>query len=153
MTSTSTDTERLSELMGHKHALLVQLRDLGKRQLESIDAGDVGQLLKVLSAKQRLLTALNEVERALDPFRNQNPEARRWRTAEDRQQCAQLVVRCEALLNEVMQQEKVSEGQLKLRRDEAHHRLQGAHAAAEARGAYAVNPAHDAGQIDLSSGS
>ncbi len=152
MNPTLTETERLSELVSQKQTLLVQLRDLGRRQLESIDAGDVGVLLKVLSAKQRLLTALHEIERGLDPFRNQNPETRRWRTPDDRQRCAQLVLRCEALLNEVMQQEKQSESQLKLRRDEAATRLQGAHAAAEARGAYHANPTTMQGQLDLSSG-
>jgi flagellar biosynthesis/type III secretory pathway chaperone len=151
MKPTSFETDTLADFVGQKHALLVQLRDLGRRQIESIDAGDIGQLLKILSAKQRLLAALQQIERGLDPFRNQDPERRTWRTADARRQCAQLAGNCEAILNEIMQQEKHSEEQMIMRRDEAASRLQGAHVAAEARGAYAMDAMSNLGQIDLSS--
>ena len=40
---------------------------------------------------------LQTIERELDPFRNQAPELRRWRTPVERARCAELLDRCEAL--------------------------------------------------------
>ncbi len=56
------NTAILSERIKQKHELLVQLRDIGLRQLELIGSGDMNQLLKVLAAKQRLLGILQTVE-------------------------------------------------------------------------------------------
>ena len=58
MTSLSLATDVLAELVVKKHDLLVQLRDVGLRQIELIDGGDMTQLLKLLSSKQRLLNGL-----------------------------------------------------------------------------------------------
>ena len=135
--TTTTETDRLSDLIDKKHEVLAQLFDLGRRQVEFIDAGDMSQLFKVLSAKQRLLAALQTVERGLDAFRHQDPEQRLWRTTGDRQQCAQKTRQCEALLLEIMQHERDSEQKLLVRRDETAQQLQGLHHAAESRSAYA----------------
>ena len=148
--TTTTETDRLAELIDKKHEVLAQLSDLGRRQVEFIDAGDMSQLFKVLSAKQRLLIALQTVERGLDAFRHQDPEQRRWRTAEDRQQCAQITRRCDALLSEIMQQERDSEQKLLVRREETAQQLQGLHHAAETRSAYAGSAEPVNVHLDLS---
>jgi hypothetical protein len=143
------ETDLLAELVGKKHDLLAQMRDLGRRQTELIEADDLGQLLKVLAAKQRLLAALQAVEQRLLPFRGQDPEGRQWRSAEDRRRCAQVAARTEVILGEIVQQEKQSEAELTLRRDEAAARLDTVHTAAHARGAYANQPLMASGQLDL----
>ena len=56
-------TEILGDRIEQKLALLGQLRDLGRRQTALIETGDLTQLLKLLSAKQRLLAALQALER------------------------------------------------------------------------------------------
>ena len=145
------ETDVLVQLVGRKYQILAELCELGRRQAALIDREDMVELLNVLSTKQQLISALQATERQLDPFRGQRPEQRRWRTPAERARCAQLLDACEALLAETVQQEKRSEGQLRLRRDEAAARLEGAHAAGVARNAYAAHNYDSLTQLDLSS--
>ena len=52
---TPLDTDILADLIHGKHGLLLQLRDLGRRQLELIEANDLTQLLKLLASKQKTI--------------------------------------------------------------------------------------------------
>ena len=145
------ETDVLAELIGSKRECLLSLRDMGRRQLELIAEGDMTALLDVLAAKQRFLTKLQQIENALDPFRSQDPETRRWPAPEDRARCAERLQQCETLLAEIVGQEKCSEGALIRRRDEAAIRLQGAHQASQVRGAYTAQPVGRTNQLDLQS--
>ena len=145
------ETDLLAELIRQKHDVLVQLHGLARRQLAIIDQRDMSQLLVLLSGKQTLLGELQKVERQLTPFRHEDPETRRWRSAADRRRCAEVAERCQSLLGEIMQAEKQSETDLVRRRDEAAVRLQGAHTAAEARSAYTQSTGGQTGCIDLTS--
>ena len=146
------DTDRLAELVSTKYELLIQIRDLGRLQNDFIDADDFSQLLKVLSAKQRLLNALHATEQELNPFRDQDPDSRIWRNISDRQRCADLVRRANLIFQEVVEQEKQSESQLLVRRDDVAARLHGAHSAAQARSAYMTSAAPANTCLDLTSG-
>jgi hypothetical protein len=143
------ETDLLAELIRHKREHLLQLREMGQRQLELIDEGEMTALLEVLTAKQRLLEKLQQIERALDPFRGQDPDRRRWRTGDDRRLCHEQLQHCERLLAEIISQEKCSESGLLRRRDAAASRLQSAHRAGEAREAYTAQPHSRVQQIDL----
>jgi hypothetical protein len=145
------ETDLLIDLVDRKRQILAQLCQQGLRQMELIDRNDLGELLNVLAVKQQLIVALQETERELDAFRDQQPDQRRWRTAGERVRCARLLNDCETLLAETLRQERVSEAELKYRRDEAAGRLAQAHTADQARQAYV--PRHEAGvsQLDLSS--
>jgi len=143
------DTDLLAELIRDKRECLLQLRDMGRRQLELIDEANMTALLDVLMAKQRPLQELQQIERALDPFRDQDPDQRRWRTGEDRRLCTEQLQQCERLLAEIISQEKCSEGALLRRRDEAASRLQSAQLAGQARQAYTAEPHRQTEQIDL----
>ncbi len=151
MTSTALPTDTLAELVVHKHDLLVQLRDVGLRQVELIDGGDMTQLLKLLSTKQRLLNGLQTVERELEPFRRENPDSRVWRSPSDRQRCAEQAARCEVLLAEVVEREKLSETSLLAHRDRVAVALQSAHRSAEAHHAYDAAQYSVSRHLDLSS--
>src|SRR5574339_123250 len=131
-------TEILRDRIEQKLALLEQLRDLGRRQLALIEAGDLTQLLKLLSAKQRLLAALQTLERELDPFRSEDPEARVWTSPAHRQKCAQNAAACEELLRSIVEQERQSEAQMIVRLDDSAARLEGAHSVAAAHRAYSA---------------
>jgi hypothetical protein len=145
------DTDRLAELVSTKYELLIQIRDLGRLQNDFIGEDDFSQLLKVLSAKQRLLNALHATEQELNPFRDQDPELRNWRKVSDRQRCAELARRANLVFHEIVEQEKQSESRLLLRRNDAATRLNGAHSAAQARGAYMTNAAPANAYLDLTS--
>ena len=70
------ETDQLSGWMDRKQGLLSQLRQLAHRQVESVKQADMSHLLGLLAAKQRLLQELQEIERRLDPFRDQDPQSR-----------------------------------------------------------------------------
>ena len=69
-------------------------------------------LLELLAAKQHVLAQLQQVERQLDRFRGEDPHKRVWQTPGRRQECADRLVDCEALLVQIMAQEKQSEQEL-----------------------------------------
>ena len=144
------DTDKLCDYMTRRHECLGQLCELGCRQLELIAVGDLGTLLKVLSVKQRLLVNLQSIERALDPHREESPETRCWRSPTQREHCAHLAAECNAYLRTIVTQEKQSEQELNQHRADAAARLQGAHTAAQACGAYAADVSTLSGHLDLS---
>lgn len=145
------ETDLLDELIERKHECLVRLRDMGRKQFELVSEGSITGVLDVLSAKQDLIVRLQSIERALDRFRDQDPESRQWSSPERRGQCADRLQRCESLLAEILSQEKQSEQELVRRRDATAEQLQGLHRAGQARGAYAAPAAAQGYHLDLSS--
>ncbi len=148
---TEMPTDILMQLVRARYACLVQLRDLGRRQLELIDQGSVTGLLDVLSVKQKPLSDIQRIEKALDPYRGQDPERRQWRSPQDRAACARLVQQCDALLQEIVVQEKRCEEIMVQRRDAVALRLHQLRSAGRAQGAYTLPACTAASQIDLSS--
>jgi hypothetical protein len=147
---TNLPTDILMQLVRARYSCLVQLRDLGRRQLEMIGHDNVAGLLDVLSVKQRPLNDIQRIERALDPYRGQDPEQRPWRSAEDRAACARLVQQCETLLQEIVAQEKQCEEIMVQKRDDTAKRLQSLRSASYAHGAYNTPTYTGVRQIDLS---
>ena len=145
------DTDLLAELVTRRRECLLKLRAMVGKQLELATGGSVSALLDILSSKQRVIVELQDVEKALSPFRNQDPDQRRWRLPQARQRCARQLAECETLMGQIMLEEKKSELEMVRRRDETARQLQGAHQAGRARGAYAAQPQSAARQIDLSS--
>jgi hypothetical protein len=143
------ETSLLAELIARKRDCLLQLRDLGPRQLALVREGSMTTLLDVLSAKQRLLWELQKLERQIDPFRGQDPADRRWPTPEARQQTAGRLAECEALLAQIVRQDQQSEEELIRRRQQTAIQLRGVHAAHRARGAYLAPACDAAGRLDL----
>jgi hypothetical protein len=120
--------------------------------MELIAAGDMTHLLKLLSTKQRLLNGLQDVERQLTPFRQQDAGQRTWASESERQRCSEAASQCEALLAEVVEHERQSELCLMAHRDRVAMQLNGFQQAAQARRAYAEPMASDVNRLDLSSG-
>jgi len=147
----SSDPRILAELIRAKRACLAKLRDLGRRQCALIEEGNMTGLLDLLAAKQPLLGRLQQIEAALDPYRSEDPDKRRWPTPDDRRHCAEDLEACEALLTEIVRGEKAAEEALSKRRDRAALKLDKAHLAGRARGAYAQPAAPTVTQLDLTS--
>lgn len=132
----SLTTTNLADLIDKRHRCLLQLRDLGHKQAELIAAGEMGPLLRLISAKNQLIAALQSIEQALAPYHAQEPEQRNWQTTQARAQCAQQAEACQQLLSEVMMLERQNEQNMIARRDQVANQLQTAQAAGAARGAY-----------------
>jgi hypothetical protein len=129
-------TDQLAALVAGRRQCLLQMRDLGQKQAELIATGEMDPLLRLLAAKQQLLTALQTMERNLAPYHDQDPEQRIWTSPEARVQCSRQAADCKGLLEEIMQLEKQNEQRITLRRDEVASQLQTVHTASMARGAY-----------------
>ena len=147
----SHDTDQLAALLGHKHQVLARLAAVARRQLELIAVGDWAGLMQELSAKSRLVDALCDVERRLNPYRADDPEQRTWPDAAVHHECRRLTAECGEMLTEIVRMEKESESLLVRRRDEARSRLHGMHTAATAQAAYLSTESITAGSLDLSS--
>ena len=143
------DTDLLSDLIQRKRSCLVQLRDMGTKQLELVREGNMTQLLELLAVKQQVLIQLQQVERQLDGFRGEDPQDRHWSSPRARQECAARLGECEQILVQIVAQEKQSEQELIRRRDEVASQLAGVHTANEARGAYLAQWQADAPQLNL----
>lgn len=143
--------DQLAMIIDQKQQCLQALRELVRQQAQLVATGALGELLKLLSIKQGVLTRLEHVERQLDPFRHQTPEARQWSAPAARQRCAAVTASCAVMLQEILAQEQQCEGQLRLRRDAAAQQLQASHWADAARGAYAAPPHLGTSQLDLAS--
>jgi hypothetical protein len=145
------ETDLLADLITQKRDVLVQLRDLSRRQIALVGEGEMTPLLAVLAAKQTLLEELQQLDHRLDPFREQDPEHRRWRSVEARRACQHAAQASAALLSEIMLLERHSEHDLVLRRDAAALQLAGAHTIDQARHGYARTAQTGGGQLDLTS--
>jgi hypothetical protein len=131
----TTPTQSLANLVRQKRRLLEQLVSLGRRQGELIDAGEAAGLLQLLGGKQQLITGLQVLERGLDAFRGEDPDARRWASPAQRAACKADADACNELLAEVIATEQAHERLMSDRRDELGKRLhqaQSAHAASSA---------------------
>jgi hypothetical protein len=129
-------TARLSELIGGKRQLLLQLRELGRRQVDLVAAGDTTSLLTLLAVKQQLIGSLQNLEEELGPYYEENPDQRAWPSARERAQCAQQAAECNELLREIVRMEKSSAERMTARRNEVAEQLQHVHAATQVRSAY-----------------
>jgi flagellar biosynthesis/type III secretory pathway chaperone len=129
-------TERLVDLIHKKHHVLVQLREVGQRQTDLVSSGDIASLLKLLAAKQQLISALHGLERELTPYYAEDPERRQWHSPQDRAQCAQQAAECNALLEDIVRLEKLGAEKMIVRRNEVAEQLQQVHAATQVRSAY-----------------
>ncbi len=134
-------TDNLTDLIRKKHQILVQLREIGRKQQQLTGESQAANLLQLLGAKQHLITALQMVERNLRPFQTEDPDTRQWRCPEDRQQCAEQSTACQKLLAEVVEIEKQQEIRMTQRRNEVAAKLQQAGAAREAANAYSLHAA------------
>ncbi|MAT72611.1 MAG: hypothetical protein CMJ58_24195 [Planctomycetaceae bacterium] len=129
-------TKLLADLVNKRLRCLLQLVELGQRQSGLIDSGETAELLRLLSVKGQLITALQAIERKLAPFHGEDPEARVWESPAARAQCAAEAEQCRTLLAQVMELEAGNETRATQRRDAVAQQLQSLGAASRARTAY-----------------
>jgi hypothetical protein len=130
------DTDRLIALIDAKHTVLSHLHDLAQRQFALASERDAAGLVSLLAAKQKLLDALSALEERLDPFREQDPQARLWKSPAERARCASVAENCRNLLDEIMALDQRGMKLLKDRQQATLATIHAAHDAAHARSAY-----------------
>jgi hypothetical protein len=136
MSSNATTTEQLAALVDAKLQVLKVLVRLSRRQIELIEAGDMSMLIKLLSAKQTVMGQLQSIEKELSPFRQDDPEQRRWASPARRAACQAQAEAANQLLAEAFTLEEQAESAMLCRRDTAAALLASVQSAADARNAY-----------------
>jgi hypothetical protein len=129
-------TTRLADLIAKRRRCLEQLRELGARQADLIAAGNMADLMRLFTAKQQLITALQALEKELAPYHDEDPDSRRWSSPEVRARCAADADHCRQLIADVMALEQDGERQMTVRRDAAASQLRAVGAASRVREAY-----------------
>jgi flagellar biosynthesis/type III secretory pathway chaperone len=129
-------TTQLADLIRRKHAVLVQLCEVGRRQKDVVERGETTALLELLAAKQTMITLLQQVERDLAPFQSEHPDARVWESPEARTHCAAQAVECNQLLAAVVELERHCAEQMTVRRNDVAAQLKHVVTAGQARSAY-----------------
>lgn len=146
-----THTETLASLIAQKLQLVELLARLSHAQVDLIGSGDMTKLLPVLGAKQQLLSQMQQLEQALAPFRNEDPDHRQWISPAAREKCRSDAERSEQLLAEIMVLERESEAEMIQRRDETARRLEEMESSSRAHTAYFDIPVPAASHFDMSS--
>ena len=129
-------TRTLADLVNKRLRCLAQLLDVGQQQAEFIAQGEITPVLRLLSAKSQLITALQAIEKLLAPFHGEDPDARVWESPAARAACAAEAEECRTLLARVMELEARNEAAMTERRDAVGQQLQSFNAASRARSAY-----------------
>ena len=128
--------QHLASLVRQKRSLLEQLQTLCENQKQTIEADDAERLLRILTAKQKLVSGLERIERELAPFRDQDPETRPWGSEQERQACRADVQASERLWEGILELEAWCGKELEERRQALAQRLTAAQAQTNARQAY-----------------
>jgi hypothetical protein len=129
-------TKQLAGLVERKRSVLLQLRDVGRRQLETIAAHDMTALIKLLATKQSLIATLQSLEDDLSPYIREAPDQRMWQSAAERERCSAQASECNMILQEILGLEQQGMDQMTTHRNQIAQRLEQAHAAADVRAAY-----------------
>ncbi|MHC2067404.1 flagellar protein FlgN [Bremerella sp. T1] len=144
------ETDQLVQLIDQKHEVLTQLLTLSQYQLRLAGHDShIDDLMRVLAAKQTLIERLTRIDRTMDPFRQQNPESRVWRSASERTQCSQKAKQCEVLLTELKQLEHKSTEVVASHRDEISKLLRETHTSVDSASAYSEMNAPTSGGFDF----
>lgn len=131
------ETDQLVQLIDQKHEVLTQLLTLSQYQLRLAGHDDhISDLMRVLSAKQTLIERLTRIDRTIDPFRQQDPEARIWRSSSERTKCSQTAKQCEVILSELKAIEQRSTEVVSTHRDEIAALLRETHTSSDSVTAY-----------------
>lgn len=130
-------TEQLARLVSAKRQVLKIVVQLAERQVEMITAGQIEDLMKLLSAKQTVLAQLQAIERELAPYRDDDPDQREWVSPAARAACQAEAEEANGLIARSLVLERKAESLMIARREAAGQSLSAFQAASDARLAYA----------------
>ena len=151
-----TDSEHLFQLVGHKLERLEQLHACSANQMQYVDTDDMGAILEILAAKQRLLIEIEGIDQQIAQYHVDDPEDRVWPTQEMREYCRERISRCDRLVRETLEYDRFAEQRLIEKRETAKQQLQQLTDTTHIQGAYHRHKAHIVStglhRLDLGSG-
>ena len=119
-----TDSEHLFQLVGQKLERLQQLHACSGNQMQYVETEDMGAILEILAAKQRLLIEIEGIDRQIAGYHVDDPEERVWPTDEMREQCREKISQCDRLVREMLEYDQIATERLAEKKSTAKQQLQ-----------------------------
>ncbi|MGI9472230.1 MAG: flagellar export chaperone FlgN [Rubripirellula sp.] len=147
------DGDELSELITRRWSTLRELLECSRKQIDAIESGQMSDLMRLLSDKQRPISELVSIAEQLRLATHDDPEQRNWASPEMRQRCRDQQHECETMHLELLAIEAECEATLSANRQEVQERLAKVDAGWQAASGYAHQSSSptSGGQLDLSS--
>jgi len=131
-----TDSEHLFQLVGQKLERLEQLHALSGNQSQYVETEDMGAILEILAAKQRLLIAIEGIDQRIADYHVDDPEERVWPTQEMRTQCREKISQCDRLVRETLEFDRIATERLTEKKSDAKQQLRQLSDLTHVQGAY-----------------
>ena len=119
-----TDSEHLFQLVGQKLERLEQLHAWSGNQMQYVETEDMGAILEILAARQRLLIEIEGIDRQIAGYHVDDPEERVWPTRKMREQCRERISQCDRLVRETLEHDRIAAERLTEKKSAAKQQLQ-----------------------------
>ncbi len=143
----------VAALIQQRWEILDRLLSISRLQMTAIEQGQMSELMRLLSEKQKPLNQLIELSDQLRVASVENAEERLWVSSDIREECRKQQDDCEKMNLELLAIEAESESKLSQSRDDLHQRLERVDSGWQAVSGYADHASHvtSGGSLDLSS--
>jgi len=115
---------------------IAELLELSQRQLGLVESDDYSRLLGILGGKQQIISRLEDIGKGRPRLWEEWREQRDRLAPRDRQACEQTLAETEALLERLLEHERVSTENLARRRDHTARELRSVVAGSRVNQAY-----------------
>lgn len=143
-------TELLVDCMQARLEIARSLRQLADSQISAARDGEVNVTLGLIARKQALLESLASVARHMQPYFDDVPEQRLWRSPERREECRKISDLGSRLLSETLQLEQATLDEISRERDAVAAQLQDGKNSILARTAYSTDNLLHESALDIS---
>jgi len=143
----------VAALIQQRWEILDQLLSISRLQMTAIEQGQMSELMRLLSEKQKPLNKLIELGDQLGVASADDSEDRHWDSNDIREQCRIQQDDCEKMNLELLAIEAECESKLSQNRNELRERLERVDSGWQAVSGYAEQASHatSGGSLDLSS--
>ena len=143
----------VAALIQQRWEILDQLLSISRLQMTAIEQGQMSELMRLLSEKQKPLNKLIKLGDQLGVASADDSDERLWDSNDIREQCRKQQDDCEKMNLELLAIEAECESKLSKNRDELRQRLERVDSGWQAVSGYAdqAAPATSGGSLDLSS--
>ncbi len=142
----------VAALIQQRWEILDQLLSISRLQMTAIERGQMSELMRLLSEKQKPLNKLIELGNQIGVASADDSEDRYWDSNDIREQCRRQQDDCEKMNLELLAIEAECESKLSQNRDELRERLERVDSGWQAVSGYADHELHatGGGSLDLS---
>jgi len=148
---TDLSTDKFAKLILDKLSLVVEIKQLVDKQKRLIDESKTDDLISLLAVKQQVVRKLQGNDKQLEPFRDQDPEARLWPSPEARAESQNHAQLCEGVFLEVLEIEAYCEKAMSEFSEQTQRQLNGSVSARQATAAYQSFAPKQTSSIDFTS--